>query len=60
MAEGGGYKKKPKRWTVALKKLKWPFKQSKMELLRTNLDLLKVSLTLMLHVLSYARDISNG
>jgi hypothetical protein len=45
---------------VALKKLKWPFKQSKMELLRTNLDLLKVSLTLMLHVLSYARDISNG
>lgn len=52
-------KGKAKRGRVALEKLKWPFKQNKMELLRSNLDRLKASLTLMLQVLSYARDISS-
>jgi hypothetical protein len=50
---------KAKRGLVALEKLKWPFKQNKMELLRSNLDRLKASLTLMLQVQSYARDLSN-
>lgn len=40
-------------------KVKWPFKEKKMELLRGNLDRLKASLTLMLQVLSYARDVSS-
>lgn len=40
-------------------KLKWPFKQPKMELLSGNLERLKASLTLMLQVLGYARDVSN-
>lgn len=52
-------KGKAKRGRIALEKLKWPFKQNKMELLRSNLDRLRSSLTLMLQVLSYARDISN-
>jgi len=51
--------KKQRRSAAVLEKLKWPFKQTKLELLRTNLDRLKTSLTLMLQVLSYARDISN-
>ncbi|KAK0105889.1 hypothetical protein ONS95_004402 [Cadophora gregata] len=42
-----------------VEKLKWPFKQPKMDLLRSNLDRLKTSLTLMLQVLSYARDVTN-
>lgn len=50
---------KGKRRMVAMEKLKWPFKQPKMELLRSNLDRLKTSLTLMLQVLSYARDVSS-
>lgn len=57
--EIGDGKKKLKRSTVTLEKLKWPFKQPKMELLRCNLDRLKASLTLMLQVLCYARDVSN-
>jgi hypothetical protein len=40
-------------------KLKWPFLQPKVELLRSNLDRLKASLTLMLQVLSYAKDIAS-
>jgi hypothetical protein len=39
-------------------KMKWPFLQPKVELLRVNLDRLKASLTLMLQVLSYAKDIA--
>lgn len=35
-------------------KLKWPFLQPKMELLRSNLERLKSTLILMLHVLAYA------
>ncbi|TVY14541.1 hypothetical protein LARI1_G007302 [Lachnellula arida] len=48
-----------RRGRVALEKLKWPFKQNKMELLRSNLERLKASLALMLQVLSYAREISS-
>jgi hypothetical protein len=40
-------------------KLKWPFMQPKVDLLRSNLDRLKASLTLMLQVLGYARDIAS-
>lgn len=36
-------------------RLRWPFLQPKMELLRTNLDRLKATLSLMLLVLDYAR-----
>jgi hypothetical protein len=39
-------------------RFKWPFLQPKVDLLRSNLDRLKASLTLMLQVLSFARDIS--
>lgn len=52
-------KRRAKRSTITLERLKWPFKQPKMELLRSNLDRLKASLTLMLQVLSYARDVSS-
>jgi Fungal N-terminal domain of STAND proteins len=38
-------------------KLKFPFMEKKIGLLRANLDRLKSSLTLMLQVLSYGRDI---
>lgn len=54
--EKGG---KVKKGRVSMERLKWPFKQPKMELLRSNLDRLKASLTLMLQVLSYARSISS-
>lgn len=57
MLEERDGKKTAKRGTVALEKLKWPFKHSKMELLRSNLDRLKASLTLKLQVLSYAREV---
>jgi hypothetical protein len=40
-------------------RLKWPFMQPKVDLLRSNLDRLKASLTLMLQVLGYARDIAS-
>jgi len=58
---GGGSdgKGKASKRRIVGEKLKWPFKQQKMELLRSNLDRLKASLTLMLQVLSYARDVSN-
>jgi hypothetical protein len=58
--DGGKAKGKVGRGTIALEKLKWPFKQPKMELLSSNLDRLKASLTLMLQVLNYARDVSIG
>ncbi|CAG8950923.1 hypothetical protein HYFRA_00003140 [Hymenoscyphus fraxineus] len=50
---------KARKGRVVLEKLKWPFKQPKMELLRLNLDRLKASLTLMVQVLSYAGSISS-
>ncbi|CAG8972612.1 hypothetical protein HYALB_00005381 [Hymenoscyphus albidus] len=49
---------KARKGRVVLEKLKWPFKQPKMELLRLNMDRLKASLTLMLQVLNYAGSIS--
>jgi hypothetical protein len=57
--ESGEMGKLRKRRGNVVERLKWPFKQPKMELLRSNLDRLKASLTLMLQVLSYARDVSN-
>ena len=39
---------------LALERLRWPFLQPKMELLRSNLERLKSTLILMLHVLAYA------
>ncbi len=38
-------------------KLKWPFMEKKMELLRSNLERLKTTLLLLLNVLSYARKL---
>ena len=38
----------------SLGRLKWPFLQPRMELLRSNLERLKSTLILMLHVLAYA------
>jgi hypothetical protein len=39
----------------AMEKLKWPFLQPKMEELRANLERLKITLVLMLNVLTYAK-----
>ena len=41
---------------LSLSNFKWPFLQPKMELLRSNLDRLKSTLTLMLNVLTYAKS----
>jgi hypothetical protein len=41
----------------AMDRLKWPFLQPKMALLRGNLERLKSTLVLMLNVLTYARDL---
>jgi hypothetical protein len=40
-------------------KMKWPFLEPKVELMRANLDRLKTNLALMLEVLKFARDITN-
>ena len=56
---GARSKEKGKKGMSAFEKLKFPFKQPKIDLLRSNLDRLKASLSLMLQVLSYARDVSN-
>lgn len=52
-------KAKAQRGMSTFEKLRFPFKQPKLDLLRSNLDRLKASLSLMLQVLSYARDVSN-
>jgi hypothetical protein len=57
LAETGDKKKQHSRGVAALERLKWPFLQPKMQLLRSNLDRLKASLTLMLEVLNYARQV---
>jgi len=49
--------KKGKLALSALERLKWPFLQPKMEMLRSNLERLKSTLVLMLNVLTYARDL---
>jgi len=62
----GGYKAKGKDGShggkkmavAALERLKWPFLQPKMQLLRGNLDRLKSTLVLMLNVITYARKVS--
>ena len=47
-------------WTVAaLERLKWPFFQPKMQLLRSNLERLKSTLLLMLNVITYARQVAD-
>lgn len=43
---------------AAYERLKWPFLQPKMQLLRSNLDRLKSTLVLMLNVITYARKVS--
>jgi hypothetical protein len=40
-------------------RMKWPFMEPKVELMRANLDRLKMNLTLMLEVLKFARDITS-
>ena len=52
-------KGKGKKGMSTFEKFKFPFKQPKLDLLRSNLDRLKASLSLMLQVLSYARDVAN-
>ncbi|KAL8782249.1 MAG: hypothetical protein Q9213_005552 [Squamulea squamosa] len=48
----------PKWTTVVVRKLRWPFLQPKMQLLRSNLDKLKATLLLMLNVMTYARQLT--
>ena len=51
---GPGNGEKAKRAMVLLEKLKWPYLQPKMELMRTNLERLKSTLNLMLNVITLA------
>ena len=46
---------KAKRASLLLEKLKWPYLQPKLELMRSNLEKLKSTLNLMLNVFAYAR-----
>lgn len=46
------------RATMALEKLKWPFIQPRIQLLRGSLDMLRANISLMLNVLIYARHVS--
>ncbi|KAL8917193.1 MAG: hypothetical protein Q9208_008095 [Pyrenodesmia sp. 3 TL-2023] len=47
------------KWTSAMVgRLRWPFLQPKMQLLRSNLDKLKATLLLMLNVITYGRQLS--
>ena len=43
---------------AALERLKWPFLEPKMQLLRSNLERLKSTLLLMLNVIIYARQVA--
>ena len=47
------------RATMALEKLKWPFIQPRVQLLRGSLDMLRANISLMLNVLIYARHVSD-
>lgn len=53
---GIGVGEKAKRATVLLERLKWPYLQPKLELMRTNLERLKSTLNLMLNVIALARQ----
>ena len=55
--KGKGKGKGGKIVLSAVERLKWPFLQPKMELLRSNLERLKSTLVLMLNVLMYARKV---
>ena len=46
------------RKSIVLAKLKWPFIQPKMEVLRSNLDTLKATMMLLLSVMNYAKKLS--
>ena len=46
------------RTVAAFERLRWPFLQPKMQLLRSNLERLKSTLLLMLNVLTYARQVA--
>ncbi|KAG7006644.1 hypothetical protein G7Y79_00013g034160 [Physcia stellaris] len=48
-------KEKAPTVTMALERFKWPYLQSKMNLLQSNLERLKSSLLVILHVISLAR-----
>ena len=56
---GAGFSEKTKRATVLLEKLRWPYLQPKLELMRTNLERLKSTLNLMLNVMTLARQQMN-
>ena len=47
------------RATLALEKLRWPFIQPRVQLLRGSLDMLRANISLMLNVLIYARHVSD-
>ena len=47
------------RATMALEKLRWPFIQPRVQLLRGSLDMLRANISLMLNVLIYARHVSD-
>lgn len=58
VTEGSLGKDQQRKFTLsALEKLKWPFMEPKMKLLRRNLDRLKSTLILLLNVLTYARNL---
>ena len=50
-----GPRVKVSRTTLALERLKWPYLQSKMNILQSNLDRLKSSLLVILNVISLAK-----
>ena len=53
---GVGAKEKSRWISTVRERLRWPLLQPKMELLRSNLDRLRVTLLLMLNVMIYARQ----
>ena len=53
---GVGAKEKSRWISTVRERLRWPLLQPKMELLRNNLDRLRVTLLLMLNVMIYARQ----
>ncbi|KAL8768482.1 MAG: hypothetical protein Q9209_005273 [Squamulea sp. 1 TL-2023] len=57
-SSGSSGEPKAKWTTIMAGKLKWPFLQPKMQLLRSNLDKLKITLLLMLNVMTYARQLT--
>jgi len=52
-------KRKGRRALVTLERLKWPFKQAKMELLQSNVQSRGSSLSLMVAVLNFAHTLAN-